>query len=141
MRSALWPIEEDGDDHAGEIADYFRTGGSELLALTLVAERAGGGLGGFLELGIRAYAEGCAAGAVPFIEGWYVDADLRRAGLGRALVRAAEKWARSRGYEEIASDVELDNDASIAAHGALGYEEVTRLVCFRRSLLPERRSR
>jgi aminoglycoside 6'-N-acetyltransferase I len=38
------------------------------------------------------------------------------------------------GYTEIASDAELDNAAGIAAHRALGYEEVERIVCFRRSL-------
>ena len=38
------------------------------------------------------------------------------------------------GYDEIASDVEVGNGGSIAAHRALGYEEVERVVYFRRSL-------
>jgi aminoglycoside 6'-N-acetyltransferase I len=130
MRSVLWP----GDGHAGEIEEYFRSGGSPLLTTVLVVEREANGLAGFLELGLRAYAEGCESSPVPFIEGWYVDADRREQGIGRALVRAAEGWARSRGHTEIASDVELENDLSITAHGALGYEEVSRLVCFRRTL-------
>jgi aminoglycoside 6'-N-acetyltransferase I len=130
MRTALWP----SDDHASEIEEYFASGGLPSLAVVFVAERAGGGLGGFLELGLRAYAEGCASSPVPFIEGWWVDGDLRRMGVGAALVRAAEGWARREGYPEIASDVELENDGSLAAHRALGYEEVSRLVCFRRTL-------
>jgi aminoglycoside 6'-N-acetyltransferase I len=130
MRDALWP----GDGHHGEIEEYFRSGGSPLLTMVLVAEREANGLSGFLELGLRTYAEGCESSPVPFIEGWYVDADRRKLGIGRALVRAAEEWARSRGHTEIASDVELENDVSITAHGALGYEEVSRLVCFRRAL-------
>ena len=128
MRTALWP-----GDHRTEINEYFRAG-SSLLAVVLVAERSANALAGFAEIGLRPYAEGCDSSPVPFIEGWYVDDDARRQGIGRELIRAAEQWARDRGYREIASDVEIDNDVSIAAHAALGYEEVTRLVCFRRAL-------
>lgn len=38
------------------------------------------------------------------------------------------------GQQEIASDSEIDNVEGHAAHRALGYEEVERVVCFRRSL-------
>lgn len=38
------------------------------------------------------------------------------------------------GYREIASDAELENTASRSAHRALGYEEIERVVCFRKSL-------
>ena len=130
MRTTLWP----DADHAEEIEEYFRGGGSPLLAITFVAEQSAGRLAGFIEIGVRPYAEGCGSAAVPFIEGWYVDAAYRQAGTGRELVRAAEDWARSQGYREIGSDVEIGNDVSLAAHRALGYEEVTRLVCFRRDL-------
>jgi aminoglycoside 6'-N-acetyltransferase I len=130
MRNALWPA----DDHADEIDAYFASGGSPLLAVTFIAERAPGRLAGFIEIGLRPYAEGCESSPVPFIEGWYVDPDVRFAGVGRALVQAAESWARAEGHTEIASDVELENDGSLAAHRALGYEEVSRIVCFRRGL-------
>jgi aminoglycoside 6'-N-acetyltransferase I len=130
MRTTLWPAE----GHDAEIDEFFRSGGSPLLAIVFVAEGPNGGLAGFIEVGLRAYAEGCESTPVPFIEGWYVDADARRAQLGRQLVRAAEDWARDQCYREIASDVELDNDGSIAAHRALGFEEASRLVCFRRDL-------
>jgi aminoglycoside 6'-N-acetyltransferase I len=49
-------------------------------------------------------------------------------------VQAAEAWARSHGLKEIASDTQLENAISIQAHTALGYEEVERLVCFRKAL-------
>lgn len=130
MRSALWP----SDDHGAEIDEYFRSGGSPLLTVIFVAERSSGGLAGFIELGLRPYAEGCESSPVPFIEGWYVDPDVRQTRIGSGLVRIAEDWARGQGYKEIGSDVEIDNDGSLAAHRALGYEEVTRLVCFRREL-------
>ena len=130
MRSALWPA----DDHDVDIEQYFLSPDPPLPAIVFVAERPDGALAGFVEVGLRAYAEGCESSPVPFIEGWYVDDDVRRSGIGRELIRAAEGWARGQGYREMGSDVELENDTSLAAHRALGYEEVTRLVCFRRDL-------
>jgi aminoglycoside 6'-N-acetyltransferase I len=50
------------------------------------------------------------------------------------LVAAAEEWARSKGCVEMASDAESDNELSHTAHGRLGYEEVERLVHFRKAL-------
>ena len=85
-------------------------------------------------MGQRNYAEGCASSPVAYIEGWYIDADLRRQRFGVALVRVAEQWAREQGLTEIASDVEIDNDVSIQAHRALGYKEEVRIVCFRKGL-------
>lgn len=129
MRAELWP-----GDHTAEVEQHLRDGATPLLTLVLVADRGDGKLCGFVEIGLRPYAEGCDSSPVPFIEGWYVDPDVRGTGVGRELIRAAEAWARANGYREIASDVELDNDASIAAHNALGFEEVDRLVCFRKGL-------
>ena len=65
------------------------------------------------------------------IPGWC----LRRAGLGTKLVEAAEAWALMNGFAEIASDTELDNGISLQAHLALGFEEVERQICFKKSLL------
>jgi aminoglycoside 6'-N-acetyltransferase I len=53
---------------------------------------------------------------------------------GRALVAAAEAWARGMGCGEFASDALADNTASRAAHHALGFEEVEVRRCFRKSL-------
>ena len=62
-----------------------------------VLERPDGRLGGFLEAGTRKYAEGCVTAPVGYIEGWFVDENLRRQGHGHELVNAAEDWARSQG--------------------------------------------
>jgi aminoglycoside 6'-N-acetyltransferase I len=129
MRVALWPGSR--ADHDVETREYFQQPDGHMR--TFVAEDEGR-LVGFLELDLRKYAPGCASSPVPFIEGWYVDPGARRRGIGRALVRAAEEWARAAGYAEMASDAEIENGDSIAAHGALGYVEIERVVCFRRAL-------
>ena len=47
---------------------------------------------------MRSYGEGCETSPVGYIEGWYVDPDLRQKGLGGLLFQAAEDWARSEGH-------------------------------------------
>jgi len=102
----------------------------------LVAAVAGraGQLVGFAELSRRPYAEGCETSPVGFLEGWYVAPARRRQGIGRALVQAAEVWARGRGCREFASDALAENGLSAAAHRALGFEEVEVIRCFRKDL-------
>lgn len=99
-----------------------------------VWERDRSGLGGFLSLSLREWAEGCESMPVPYVEGWWVAPDLRRAGVGRELVAAAENWCIQHGYRELASDVELKNDVSLNAHAALGFEPTLRLQFFRKRL-------
>jgi aminoglycoside 6'-N-acetyltransferase I len=99
-----------------------------------VAERPDGSVCGYVEVGARAYADGCNSSPVGYIEGWYVDPDVRRSGYGRALLEAAEKWARGRGYAEMASDARLGNDVSLKAHQSSGYAVVDRIVQFRKPL-------
>ncbi|MGD8374754.1 MAG: GNAT family N-acetyltransferase [Acidobacteriota bacterium] len=130
MRTALWP--ESPDDHGPEIDAFLASPPRD--AVVLVAEREPGRLGGFLEAGMRSHAEGCAASPVGYLEGWWVDPDLRRSGVGRGLATAAEAWARSRGLTEMASDATASNRSGQAAHRALGYEKVGRIVCFRKRL-------
>jgi aminoglycoside 6'-N-acetyltransferase I len=80
MREALWPGRR--DDHARDIDDYFDHRHNHMAVL--VAERSDGNLGGFVEVSIRDYAEGCETRNVGYIEGWYVDPDTRRQAIGRA---------------------------------------------------------
>jgi aminoglycoside 6'-N-acetyltransferase I len=133
MRIALWPDEPS----AGTDSD-MRAWLDRPDATVFVASRPDGSLCGFVEVGARAYAEGCETSPVGFIEGWYVDADVRQLGYGRALLEAAEDWARKEGYSEMASDALLDNTVSHRAHGRCGYEEVVRLVAFRKPLISQR---
>jgi aminoglycoside 6'-N-acetyltransferase I len=132
MRAALWPG-ADPAELAHETVKHFA--GVKAADEVWVAEDVViGRLLGFLELSLRAHAEGCLSSPVPYIEGWYVTAEARHLGVGRALVEAAQNWARLRGHTEIASDALLENDASHAAHRSLGFEEVERIVCYRKSL-------
>lgn len=100
----------------------------------LVWDREGGGLGGFISFSLRPWAEGCDATPVPYIEGWWVAPDLRRSGVGRALVSAVEEWCREHGYDELGSDVEVENTTSLEAHATLGFEPTLRLQFFRKRL-------
>jgi aminoglycoside 6'-N-acetyltransferase I len=129
MRLNLWGGA--AEEHTHDIDAYFTT---PQCGVTFVVERTGGGLCGVIEVSLRNYAEGCMTSPVAYIEGWYVDEDSRRRTLGTRLVQAAEAWAKSQGLKEIASDTQIENAVSIQAHTRLGYDEVERLVCFRKAL-------
>lgn len=129
LRCALWPEETEQGHREGMISWAARPD-----AIVLVAVRVSGGLAGFAEVGSRPFADGCDTSPVAYLEGWYVDADVRRQGVGTALVRGAEEWARRQGYRELASDALLENLASQQAHEALGFGEVERAVRYRKAL-------
>jgi aminoglycoside 6'-N-acetyltransferase I len=129
MRLALWddcPVEE----HEQEMNEYLEGCDHKVF----LAARPDGGLCGFLEAAIHPWAIGCDHRPVGYIEGWYVDPDVRRQGVGRALVEAAEAWARTAGCRQMASDTQDENRTSQNAHGALGYQETYRLVYFKKDL-------
>lgn len=130
MRLVLFDEEDAADQQRDMAAMLANPAENEIF----VAERPSAGLAGFVEVGSRKYAEGCTTSPVAYIEAWYVDADSRRQGIGRALIEAAEAWARASGYREIASDALIDNDISLAGHLALGYQEVERQICFIKTL-------
>src|SRR2546429_1463983 len=132
LRHALWP-EGSEADHREAIDRFFGGDAREPLAVLLAEDGAGCPIG-LAELSIRAYAEGCHTDRVAYLEGWYVVPDARNRGVGRALIAAAEVWGRSQGCVEFASDAELTNDASAAAHQAVGFIEVGRVRCFRKDL-------
>ena len=127
-RAELW-----SEDHERAIAKFF-AGSRAACEMVYVIDRGDGRIGGFIELSARSYAEGCATSPVAYVEGWYVDADLRRTGVGRKLMEAAETWGRDGGYSELASDCDIENETSFLAHTAIGFEEADRIICFRKEL-------
>jgi aminoglycoside 6'-N-acetyltransferase I len=131
MRQALWPSPARG--HAATTDRYFAGGLREPLEVFLAFDEQGQVIG-LIELSIRAYAEGCATDRVAFVEGWYVEPAARMKGVGTALMRAAEQWARSQGCTELGSDTEVENMGSAAAHLAVGFTETGVVRCFLKSV-------
>lgn len=125
LRVALWP-EGSAEEHRRELEQPIDTG--------IVAEHDDGTIIGFAEVSLRSRADGCESSPVGYLEGWYVAEPFRRLHVGAALVRAAEDWARAHGCTEFASDTWLDNEVSQLAHEALGFEEVDRVVTYRKTL-------
>lgn len=129
MMRSLFPGSTDAGYEADMDASLARDD-----AAVFVADRGDGRLAGYVEVGLRACADGCVTSPVGYLEEWWVDADVRRQGVGGRLVAAAERWARDRGCREMASDALLDNAVSQRAHARLGYAEVDRVVQFRKAL-------
>ncbi len=130
MRLTLWP-DHTTEEMMGEMVSLH----ADESAATFVADRGEGALVGFVEAGLRKYADGCDTSPVGYIEGWYVEADWRGQGFGRALVEAAEQWAIAQGCSEMGSDTWIDNEVSYQAHLAIGYEEAERLIHFQKRLV------
>ena len=57
----------------------------------------------------------------------YVRGNRRRAGLGRALLRALIEHARAHHMHAMIGGIEASNQASLALHAALGFREVARM--------------
>lgn len=82
----------------------------------------------------REYTEGVSSLPAGYLEAVFVKEKYRRKGFARALVAAAEEWARAKGCKEFASDCECGNKDSVAFHKAAGFEEANRIVCFVKEL-------
>jgi aminoglycoside 6'-N-acetyltransferase I len=130
MRLALWPacLAPDSRKEIEETLLSERTAAF----MALHGKRAVG----FAEVSTRDYVEGCTTQPVGYLEGIYVLPEFRRKGFGRALVRTAESWARSKGCDEFGSDAEVDDGSSMAFHNALGFRETDRQVVFLKPIGP-----
>jgi len=130
LRRLLWD-ENDNEDHRSEMLEIMHHPESQFV---VVADDGTGRLIGFLEASIRPFVEDCETDHVGYLEGWFVEAEHRRKGIGRELVAAAEQWARQSGCTEMASDAEVGNECGIMSHTSLGYKETSRLVHLRKEL-------
>ena len=119
MMAKLWPEAEDLEFNPDAL---------------FVWQRENGHLGGFASFSLRAYVDGCDSMPCPHVEGWWVDEDLRRTGVGRALIAAIEDWASERGFVELGSDALLANTRSHSAHQSIGFEPTEQLQYFRKAL-------
>ncbi len=84
---------------------------------------------GFIELNLRDNVPGSSQQTTPYIEAWFVSPDCQGQGIGKALIRAAEQWAKQQGFQELGSDAPITNEKSINLHKQLGFDEIERVVC------------
>ena len=80
------------------------------------------------------YVWGTESSPVGYLEGIFVKVEYRKRGIGKKLLIRCEEWAKNKGCREFASDCELNNAESLKFHLQLGYEEVNRIICFKKSL-------
>lgn len=130
MRTELWP--DTADCHISEIEEFYSGKSVDIVEVFIV--EVANSIVGFIELNIRNFAEGSRQSQVPYVEGWFIKEGSQNKGYGKSLMLKAEEWAVSKGFDELASDTELDNLKSIAIHKKLGYVETERVVCFLKNL-------
>jgi aminoglycoside 6'-N-acetyltransferase I len=131
MRQSLWPSAP--GEHAREVVAFFAGDRRDPAEVFMAVDEQGRAVG-FAETSIRSHAEGCDSDRIAYLEGWFVEEASRGRGVGAALLRAVEDWGRSQGCTELASDADVHQAGSAAAHLALGFTEVSRVVCFRKTL-------
>jgi aminoglycoside 6'-N-acetyltransferase I len=132
LRQALWP-HCTPEEHLSEMEAWCANPARYAVFL---ASTQSGHVIGFAEAAIRKeYVNGTDTSPVGFLEGVYVTAEFRQRGVARALVTAVEVWVAGAGYQELASDTEIENKLSQEMHQALGFEETERIVFFRKRLV------
>jgi ribosomal protein S18 acetylase RimI-like enzyme len=83
--------------------------------------------------GVRSSSGG--AGAVGSIAELSVRADLRRQGIGRALIARAMEEMRAAGAAEALVTAEADSEAALGAYASCGFKPALRMASFRRLIL------
>lgn len=140
LRAQLWP-DAARDEHTEELRAILASKPASTLPVALFVAELGSRVVGFVEVGLRSRADGCdPVRPCGFVEGWYVAAEHRGRGVGRALMEYACSWAAEQGCSELASDTWLDNETSQRAHAALRFEVVDRVVNYRRVIAPQARA-
>ena len=90
---------------------------------------------GFLEISIRHdYVEGTDSSPVGYIEGIFVKEGYRKMKLASKLIDFANDYFKQKGCTEMGSDCELTNELSIKFHKGIGFQEVNRVVCFKKDI-------
>lgn len=90
---------------------------------------------GFAQCQLRYdYVEGTQSSPVGYLEGIFITPEYQKKGYARELLTHCEQWAKEKGCTEFASDCELINTDSLNFHIAMGFEEMNRIICFRKNL-------
>jgi len=135
LRTVLWP-ESSAAHHEGELTAILNGRSRRVYPLFIfVAAENDGTIVGFLEANLRSTADGCEESLpVGYVEGWFVTESRRGRGIGAALLRAAEDWARAQGCAEMASDTAIDNLPSQRVHETSGFTVSARSVLYKKKL-------
>jgi len=134
----LWPAEEETQQQAtvemrAELEGILRSRRD-----TAFMMRDGEGCAiAFINLSLcDEYVPGATKFPVAYVEGIFVIETLRHCGVGAALMRRAERWAKENGCAQLGSDVLIENEASCQFHTGVGFQEVERVVCFIKDVEP-----
>lgn len=125
MAFELWP-DNDYEELKKEILDTWKHPDHEFFLAKTDEEYIG-----FVYVSMRNdYVEGSSSSPVGYLEGIYVKFNYRNKNIAKELVRVAEEWSKSKGCNQIGSDIEQDNYVSYDFHKRVGFEEANRLICF-----------
>jgi len=97
----------------------------------LVAEDGDGRVVGWIHTGVRRF---LTSDTFAQIDGLVVEASARRRGAGRALVRAAEEWARGRGFSVLRIHSNVQRTEARSFYETVGYEVIKSQWVFRKTL-------
>ncbi|MBN1975307.1 MAG: GNAT family N-acetyltransferase [Sedimentisphaerales bacterium] len=127
MRKLLYP-EYSQEELLSEIKKIFheKTIVGESDYAVFVYEKGKETLGGFIETSIRQNVSKCKSSPVGYIESLYVDSDIRRKGIARALVSESEKWIIERKCSEFAVDTDPGEKGSIDFYLSCSFAEIER---------------
>lgn len=131
MRGVLWP---GYPRHRHDLENYFCKASTHRIAFIVTSTNAVKAPLGFIEISIGQNLESADSNPTAYIEGWYVAPLIRHAGAGKALIQAAETWAREKGCSALTSECDIENQVSSSAHQACGFREIRRSISFRKEL-------
>ncbi|WP_299149254.1 aminoglycoside 6'-N-acetyltransferase [uncultured Tateyamaria sp.] len=132
LRAQLW-ADTSMDEHRDEAAAMLAKSPDNAIVCLDVVD--GTRIRAFAEATLRHdHVNGCNTSPVAFLEGIFVHPRYQGSGIGRALLRSVQSWAQEQGCSELASDAHLENAASHAFHRALGFDEMDRVVYFRKPI-------
>ena len=80
------------------------------------------------------YVEGTESSPVGYLEGVFVLENYRNKGIATKLLQHCEQWSKENGCIEFASDCEIANADSYAFHIKYGFQEVNRIICFKKTI-------
>ena len=116
---------------ADAVERRFRALADDPDAALLVAEEGDGRMVGWIHVCGRRF---LTSDAFAEIDGLVVEASSRRRGTGRALVLAAEEWARQRGYSLMRIRSNVQRMEARPFYEKMGYVVIKSQSVFRRSL-------